>query len=528
MISESALPQPDGMKQLLRPMLVVTMFAMAGQAVGFVTQVTIAALFGAGADMDAFLAANTLPQYVTAVLLSALSFVFIPVFVDYAATGREDEAWQVASGVISLCLLVLGGLAVGGLFFAGPLLRLTTPGLTPESLGLAARVARITWPAIVVTGMFSLLTGIYQAQGRFGWPAAVPVIGALVNLSVVLALARWLGVIGLAIAAASSVVLQAVLLLRIGLGPGRYRPVLNWRHPGMQQVIRLLMPLVISGLLIRCAPVVERYLASDLAEGSISHLGYAVKLLGVVVILVSAGIPTVVFPRMALNVAGGDMGGLKHTMSLGLRVMWLAVAPAIALGGALALPLVTAVFRRGQFSAADAEVVAGLLRVYLLALVGMSLGNITGRGFYVLKDTRTPAVMGVFEALAYAVYTALLARRFGVVGIAWGYVLYFDLSLLWHVFVIRFKTGNAGGRTVLGSFARTGFAAVLGGATAWAVTVMTSNLWLQLLLGGVLALAVYAVALLGLGSAEARMIWGMVADRIKLAGSGAPVAAGME
>ena len=75
--------------------------------------------------MDAFLAANTIPQYIIAIMLSALSFVFIPVFVDYLATGREDEAWQIASSVINLSLLVLGALVAVSILFPDAILGLT-------------------------------------------------------------------------------------------------------------------------------------------------------------------------------------------------------------------------------------------------------------------------------------------------------------------------------------------------------------------------------------------------------------------
>src|SRR5712692_5019479 len=98
-MTRRALPQSGGMKHLVRPTLIVTMFAITGQAVGFVTQVVIAAAFGARADMDAFLAANTLPMYLTTVLLSSLGFVFIPVFVDYVSGGDDREAWKIVNSI---------------------------------------------------------------------------------------------------------------------------------------------------------------------------------------------------------------------------------------------------------------------------------------------------------------------------------------------------------------------------------------------------------------------------------------------
>lgn len=502
------------MKRLVRPTLVVTMFAIGGQAIGFVTQVVIAAAFGARADMDAFLAANTLPQYAIAVLLGTLGFVFIPVFVDYSSSGDDREAWEVVNGFLTLCTVVLAVLALAGVMFARHLLHWTTPGLSPESLDLAARVAVFTWPTVIVTGLATLLASIYQAQRRFSWSSAAPMIGALLNLGLVVALARPLGVLGVAISATAGVTLQMILLAPIVLRSGHFRVSFNFRHPGVQQVLRLIWPLILSGLLMRWTPIIDRYLASNLGEGAISHLSYAFKLLTLLTVLISTGITTVIFPRMALNTASGDLGGLSHTVSMGLRLMWLVTAPAITLGAVLAVPLVTALFLRGQFGMADAARVGALLQIYLLSLIGGTLGNITARVFYALKQTRIVALMGPIEAITYAVYTPLLVVWLGAAGVALGYVLYFSFSLVWHFPVLRYKIGSLPSLEILLSFCRTGFAAFAGGLAAWFTVAALNRPLSQLLGGGLVGILVYVMALLALRSPEAQAFWKLVTDRI--------------
>lgn len=487
----------------------VSLFAFLGQIIGVSTHIAIAALFGASSEMDAFLAADTLVQYVTTVVVLSLGFVFIPVFAGYVSTGREHEAWKIASGVLNLSVLLLGGLSCVGILYVESLLQHLTPGLSPDALALASRVATITWPAIVATGMVSLLTGMYQVLGHFGWPAAVPAIGAVVNLGTVLVLAPSLGVIGVAIGSVASIVIQVILLHRLLRIPGRYQFSLHWQHPGVREVVHLLWPLLLSGLIVKCTSLIERYLASNLHEGSISHLAYAFRLIGAMALLLAQGITTIIFPKLSANVAQNNVEGLKHTISLGLRLMWLAVAPAVTIGIVLALPLVTVVYARGQFNMTDAENVAGLVRVFLLALSAICLGNITGRTIYALKSTRLLAIAGCIEAVAYVLYAFMLAHYFGLIGIAWSYVIYFNLSLAWQLVAIRSKTGHAGGATVFVSLVRTGTAAGLGAAVAWFVMSMMGNPWAQLVCGGVLGLLVYAVILFQLKSSEARLIWEM-------------------
>jgi putative peptidoglycan lipid II flippase len=487
--------------------LVVTGFVFIGQVIGFINQVVTAALFGAGASMDAFLAANAVPQYIIAVILSALGFVFVPVFVDYMAAGQEKEAWRVASTVINVCLLAIGLLVILGVLIPDTILRVTTPGLKDATQRLAVQIAIITWPSVMATGVITLLTGIYQSQSRFGWPAAVPVIGAIVNIFLLILLAKWFDIIGLATATTLGLVIQVGLLLSIVLQRGRYQLILDWRHPGVIQVFYLMWPLVLGNLVAKITPLIDRFLASSMPVGSISHLGYAFRLLSVMGLLISTGITTVIFPNMATKMAESNLAGLKSIISKGLRFMWLGVAPTMAIGIPLALPLVSTVFRHGQFASADALAVAGLLQIYLLSLAPACLANITGRGFYVLKDTRTVAVIGSIESVAYVIYTAFLAHSFGVAGIVLGYVILFTISFLWQIFVLRYKTGNVGGRAIINSFIRTSLAAIFAGVAALLLSKLSTNMLVQLIVGSASGLVVYTGALFLFKVSEARVLW---------------------
>src|SRR5258708_35053897 len=106
-----------GSRRFLRPVIIITIFTIAYQIVSFVMTLVLANLFGSKLEMDAFVAANTLPDYFVAVLLSVLGVVFIPIFIDYMSSGNEKEAWVVASGVINLYLLLLGDLMIVGVLF---------------------------------------------------------------------------------------------------------------------------------------------------------------------------------------------------------------------------------------------------------------------------------------------------------------------------------------------------------------------------------------------------------------------------
>ena len=124
--AESAAPRGG----LAGSVLFITIFSVASPFITFFIQVVVAAYFGATELMDAFLAGVTLPMYVVAVVLSSAVSVFIPLFIGKLAVNQEKEAWQLAASVLSFTLVLTSALALAGIVFAEPLLRLTTPGLT--------------------------------------------------------------------------------------------------------------------------------------------------------------------------------------------------------------------------------------------------------------------------------------------------------------------------------------------------------------------------------------------------------------
>jgi putative peptidoglycan lipid II flippase len=497
------------MKGAFRSAFIITAFTFASQFVLFISQIIVAALFGSSYEMDAFLAANTLPQYVIIVLIGSLGFLFVPVYIDCKMLGDEKQAHQLAVSIFNNCLLVLGVITVFGIVFAEPLLKLSAPGLSNKSLEIGVKVAIITWPTLLATGAFNILTSIFQAEKKFVWPAAVPLIGAIINLVLLLALGQIMDVVCLAIAATASVIIQVVLLLKI-FSSRKYFFALNWKNENVQRIFKLALPLILVAFLTKFTPLIERFLASGLNEGSISHLNYAFKIAVGFTMLISIGGSTVIFPKMASEASNNDLDGLRATISLGLRIMWLIIAPVVTIGFSLSLPMVSVIFERGEFTAADSIVVADIFKIYLVALMPMCLGNITGKGFYVLKDTKTLAIFGSLEAFAYAIYTVYLTRWLGVVGIAIGYVIFFNLSLLWQLAILNIKTGRNSGLTTIRSFFKTLLAASVGGVLNYLLTFFFSNNIILLLVGGVFGLLIYIGALYVMGSSEFLLIRNLI------------------
>ena len=150
------------MKHAFRSALIVSLLTLAGHGVLFLTQMIIAAYFGATSEMDAYLAASTLPSYLVTIIMGSLGYVFIPVFVEHRSRGTEGRAYDLALSLLNWCSLILGMATLLGIVFARELIHLSAPGLSSKTMDLAVQVAIVTWPTILASGPLYLLSRIYQ------------------------------------------------------------------------------------------------------------------------------------------------------------------------------------------------------------------------------------------------------------------------------------------------------------------------------------------------------------------------------
>lgn len=163
---------------------------------------------------------------------------------------------------------------------------------------------------------------------------------------------------------------------------------------------------------------VERFLASSLPDGAISHLNYAQKVAQLPMVL-SMMICTVTFPVVARAMAAGDREGARRRVERDLALAGTVVLLGTAAVLGCAPRIVEVLFQRGAFDAADTAATAGVMRVYALGLLGHTLVGALCRPFFSAgRPTWYP--LGAMGAglLVTTVAGLLLTGPFGVEGIA--------------------------------------------------------------------------------------------------------------
>jgi putative peptidoglycan lipid II flippase len=471
---------------------------LASRVLGFVRDMAVALVFGAGPVTDAFFVAYRIPNILRRLLAEgALSTAIVPVFTEYASTRPRPDFLAMLRSVLGAGLLVLVATTAVGMAAAPWLLRLVAPGFAadPGQAALAVVLTRAMFPYLILVGLGALAMGALHVHGRFFAAALGP---ALQNLAMIGA-ALWLAArleppvlalaIGVLVGGLVQLAAQLPSLRRSGL---QVTPSLNLDHPVLGRVARLLLPAVFGLAAVQVSVLVNTLLASLLPAGSISYLYYADRVmefpLGVFgIALASASLPT-----MSRQAATGDTHGLTATLNFALRLAVYIAVPATVGLVILRLPITRILFERGQFAPADTLATAAALGWYAVGLVGFSGARIAAQAFYALGMPGIAVRLGILSIGVNAVAALALMGPLAHGGLALASSIGAWVQLALLLASARRRLGPLGGRALLSSALRaTGASLPLAG---WCLLALTTwppdggrgldTLWLALAIAG--------------------------------------------
>ncbi|MDX1610373.1 MAG: murein biosynthesis integral membrane protein MurJ [Halofilum sp. (in: g-proteobacteria)] len=387
---------------------------LLSRVLGFVRDMVLARVFGASLATDAFFVAFRIPNFLRRLFgEGGFTQAFVPVFTEYREKHGEHALRDLAAHVIGTLAGVLLAITAIGVALSPALVLIFAPGFydDPEQFALTGDLLRITFPYLFFISLVATAGGMLQTFGRFAVPAFTPVFLNLCLIAGALWAAPRLDIPIFALAWAVllagivQLAFQLPFLVRLGLLP---RPRWGWRHPGVQQVLRLLVPTLFGASVAQINLLVDTLIASLLMTGSVSWLYYADRLLEFPLGVFGVALGTAILPRLSAEHAGADADGFGRTLEQALRLVAVIGIPATAGLVLLAGPILATLFGYGAFSPEDTRMAALALFGYGVGLPAFLLVKVLQPGFFSRQDTRTPVRIGVTSLLANMVFNVIL------------------------------------------------------------------------------------------------------------------------
>lgn len=453
---------------------------------GLVREQTFAYLFGAGIWTDAFNVAFRIPNLLRDLFAEgAMSAAFVPTFNGILEKEGQQKAFRLTNLTFCAILVVVGALTLVGIIASPLLVSTLAPEFTsnPEKFEVTVTMTRIMFPFLLAISWAAISMGILNSLGEFFIPAIAPVF---LNLSMILS--GWLicpfakefdmpAITGMAIGAMLGGLLQFAVqlpaLFRYGY---RFRWQLNFKDPGIQRIIKLIIPGTVGLAATQINIAISTILATSQGEGAVSWLGYAFRVMQLPLGLFGVAVAQATLPVISRQIAAGDRDGMGQTLAGSIRLSSFINLYACFAIMALAEPVVRIIFQHGRFTAADTTATAIALQAYAVGLLFYSLIKILGPAFYTLDETKVPVMASITAVVVNIVLNLILVHPFGYWGLALstGIGAMFNAGILY--FVLEKRIGSFSRFALMPAMARIFAATAVSGIVSALVYRFTSPL----------------------------------------------------
>ncbi len=400
---------------MLRGVLTVGGWTMASRLLGFVRDILIAAMLGAGPIADAFFVALKLPNLFRRLFgEGAFNAAFVPAFSGMLAAEGPAAARRFAEEAFSVMAFWLGALTVAGEVFMPQLMAVLAPGFAadPAKFALAVDLSRITFPYLILICLAALLSGVLNGLERFTAAAASYILFNAVSIAAMVWLTPYVPTAGHALSwgvTVSGLAQLGVLMwatARAGMAMRPPRPRLT---PQMRVLLRRMAPGLVGAGVTQLNLAVDVIIASLLPPGTVSLLYYADRVNQLPLGVIGTAVGTAMLPLLSRQVRAGEADAARATLNRALEYALFLTLPAAMALTVAAYPIMWVLFGRGAFDAESARLSSQALAAYAIGLPAFVVVKVLAPGFFARGDTATPVRIGIGAvALNLALNLALM------------------------------------------------------------------------------------------------------------------------
>ena len=385
--------------KLYRAFATVGGLTLISRVLGFARDILIAAALGTGGVADAFFVAFRFPNLFRRLFgEGAFNAAFVPLFAKRVEAEGEEAASRFAGEAMSglgFILIVLSAIAMLTMPW---LMVVLAPGFAADQVkyDLAVSLTQITFPYLFCMSVVALLSGALNSVNRYWAAAAAPILLNIVLIGAILVAifldyssrpeAGYVLAIGVFIAG-----LTQLLMLWLAVRHAGLRIRWGWPRwsPDMKRLVELGIPGLISGGITQINIVVGTIIAS-LQAGAVSYLYYADRLYQLPLGIVGIAIGVVLLPDLSRKLRAGDRAAVMDSQNRSLEFSLVLTIPAAIALAVAAEPIISVLFERGAFTAADTPATAQALIAFAIGLPAFVLIKVFQPAFFAREDTKTP------------------------------------------------------------------------------------------------------------------------------------------
>lgn len=403
-------------KAILSSAVLLFVLSLVNKGLGFIKSMTIASVFGATIQTDAYYVAEGLMQNALIPISEAVAVSFLPIYITIKEKNKE-EAHKFTSRTITdifLLALVLSGI----LYVVAPvLLKLMLPSYTADQVAMSVYYFRILIWGMCFYMSNQLLQSLLNAEKQYGFSSFTAMMNNLILTAAVLLMGHKFGLSAMAMAVPFSYIAQYLFLQIRSRDYGQLTVRYGWRDSRIWKLCLQAAPIFFGNAICELNQLVDKSLLSGMETGSVTAVSYASVLYQFASNLISIPMTTIIYTELAESFAAGkkEEGGAK--LEKGIHISLFFCIP-LSLFVMIAANLVVEItYGRGAFDAQAVAMTSEGLRYYGLCFLAYCLNALLFRACYSLNDTMLPMKVGLGTVSLNIVLSIILAHFMGLKGV---------------------------------------------------------------------------------------------------------------
>lgn len=407
--------------------IIVSTAWLVSKALGLLKQRLLIQHFsihGGAGGADPIIASFTIPDFVYGTLvLGSLLSAFMPVFIAYRNQDKE-EAWRISRTVIKVLAGLFFVIGVVLLFAADPVMYGVAPKFDAATHHAAVTMTRIISFNMLIFAVGNVFAGVLQSFKHFVAVSLAPIIYYLGVIGGIIFLAPHYGGRGVAMGAVIGALLNTAVLFAAAWRVGwRFGPSAPWRHAGVRDIGRLLLPRTIGQSVTQIDQLVNIPIATSVGIGALTIFRLANDIQDAPVGLIGVSLATVAFPVFIEMLQQKRYDEFVIQFSKTVRQILFLIIPVTVLFLQLRAQFVRVLYGSGNVTWPETIAIAQTVGFFAISFFAQSLIPVLARSFYALKDTKTPVRYTMIAVVVDIIGSFVLGHYMGVVGLALSYTI---------------------------------------------------------------------------------------------------------
>lgn len=419
--------------------VLMAILTLGSKCLGFVREMVMANYFGTSYVVDAYVMAQSIPEIVFAGVFGSIATSFMPLFSNRIEKEGEKSGNVFTSQIILILLIFSLISAIIGIIFSSEITSIFAKGFAGETAKLTTSFLRITFSYVIFTSIAGILEAYIQYKNVFipqiliGYTQSTIVIITIVFSAFTSA---YYLIFGLLLA----YFVRMILLWRLARKNGyKYEQTLKNVKPLLKEILTMAIPVFLGNSVYQINLFVDKYLASELQEGSVAALNYANILNTMIMALTVSILTTIIYPRLAQANALDDTNRASRLIQSGVNLIIIIALP-FSLGAIIySEQIVQIIFERGAFDRFATSLTGSAYMFYSVGMVFMALNSFLTRVYYAVHDMKTPVISASVSVIINIGLNIMLVGKMQHNGLALATSVVAILNTIWLYWGLRIR-----------------------------------------------------------------------------------------